>query len=191
MSAEAHRKVVFFVLVVSASFVPECRAQMKFAAAPQRDIEHGFLLWKLQDAAAAQAKVKACAEQHVGQELLSLCNDAGSERKTEIQIAKGYLFLIYGEKVPVFLQVPHTSLDGAKFETKFVRQMIQQDREGLRRVRSCLAKVSRSEILNFAVWSKGRDSLRFSSLKSALSIAKRMSAKVIEQVATVCGRGPS
>lgn len=148
MFAEVHRRAIVCVLAVLVSLLPECRAQLKSPAAPKLDIEHGFLLWKLQDAAAAQARVKACAEQHVRQELLSLCNDAGSERETETQIATGYLFLIYGEKAPD--QVPsHASLDGAKFENKFLKQMIQQDHEGLRRARSCLAKASRSEVLNF------------------------------------------
>lgn len=115
------------------------------------DIERTFLLWKMNDAAAARAKFQVCAEKRLTAELTKLCDEAIREREVETEIAEGYWSMFYGEKPPAAHQ-PRDSLtpqDGAKFESKFLKQMIGQDREGLARTRKCLAEVSRSEIQNF------------------------------------------
>lgn len=148
-----HRRATWLVLaVVSVAILhlantPELSAQ----AASARDAERDFLSWKIEDAARALAKLHVCAQKHVPQELASLCKDAADERNTETEIAARYLDFLYGEKSPSVRADSKSlsSLEGAKFETRFLKQMIQQDHDGVARARTCLAKSGRPEIQNF------------------------------------------
>jgi uncharacterized protein (DUF305 family) len=151
---------------------PECHAQRSKPDAPVGsglDVERAFLLWKVEDATAGLAKLHPCIEKHVRPELATLCNEAVHERETEIEIAT-YSLVLYGEKSPAARQAPgpQSSLEGAKFESRFLKQMIRQDDEGLKRVRSCLAKASQSDILNFCHLVERSRSLEIQLLQNQL-----------------------
>lgn len=141
------------MLLVLALWSAECRAQRPTPDAPadsRLDVERAFLLWKIEDATAGLAKLHPCVEKHVRPEVSTLCNDAFHERESEVEIAT-YSLLLLREKAPATHQAPgsQSSLEGAKFESRFLKQMIRQDRDGLKRARSCLAKASQSDVLNF------------------------------------------
>lgn len=73
-------------------------------------------------------------------------------RELESEIAMRYLSLLYREKAPAAAHLAPrapASLEEPKFESRFLKQMIKQDGEGLQRVRCCLTEAKHSEILNF------------------------------------------
>lgn len=126
-------------------------------------------MWKIEDATAGLAKLHPCVEKPVSKELATLCNDAVHERETEIEVAT-YSLLLFGEKAPATHQVPgsRSSLVAAKFESRFLTQMIRQDGEGLKRARSCLAKATQSDILNFCHLVERSRSLEIQLLQNQL-----------------------
>ena len=152
MPAAVRWLTVACILVTLGPVPAPCRARPQTRTpAPAPDIERSFLLWKMNDAAAARTKLEVCVEKHVTPEVTKLCDEAFRERELETEIAEGYWFEFYGEKPPAVRQPPTslTSQDGAKFESKFLKQMLRQDREGLERTQKCLADAGRSEIQNF------------------------------------------
>lgn len=155
MSAEIHCRALVWILLVSALLSSGCRVNRPKLTAPAAagiDIERDFLLWKIDDAGAARAKVQVCAEKHVKPQLAAMCEQAIHVRELESEIAARYLSLLYREKAPATAhQVPRpfVSLDGSKFESMFLKQMIKEDDEGLQRARRCLTEAKHSEIVNF------------------------------------------
>lgn len=132
------------------------------------DHERAFLLWKIRDAAATQMMLGVCVEKKASPELASICNDAARERKLETEIASGYLSLFYGENAPSEHGVPGSLADRSQIPIKFLKQMIRQDRQGLKRAQGCLKRASRSEIRNFCHLVERSRSLEIQLLENQL-----------------------
>ena len=101
-----------------------------------------------------QPMVEACSKKHVRLELASLCAEIARGRKVETEVAKGYLFLLYRQKAPSFpafseATVSLASKDGPEFEVAFFEQMIQLDKEAVKKAENCISQASQAEILNF------------------------------------------
>lgn len=154
-SAAVRGRPLVSVLLISVFLWSGCRANRpKLTVPPATGThrEHDFLLWKIEDAGAARAKVQMCIEKHVNSDLAALCEQALHVRELESEIATRYLSLLYGERAPAAAHQhsrPLASLEGSKFESRFLKQMIKQDGEGLERARSCLTEATHPEILNF------------------------------------------
>ncbi len=174
MSAAIHGRALSWVLLVSALLWSGCHAnrpKLTLPAGTRTDPERDFLLWKIEDATTARAKVQVCAEKHVKPALASMCEQAIHVRELESEIAARYLSLLYGEKIPAAAhQVPRplASLKGSKFESVFLKQMIRDDDEGLQRARRCLTEAKHSEILNFCHLVERSRSLELQLLESQL-----------------------
>lgn len=96
--------------------------------------------------------MQVCAEKHVKPELAAMCEQAVHVRELESEIAIRYLSLLHGEKAPAAVHLAPrapASLEEPKFESRFLKQMMKEDTDGLQRARRCLTEAKHSEILNF------------------------------------------